>query len=1054
MELIDCESIVMLATSREAQKEDVVPLARLLGRILDKPPLVVNAMMFREDAPALQVDGKVVYETNSEEGRRHYVRRFSETLVQTVRDVWTSESEGGAALRPPQKTLYYLSALANSVTLLYQLHDTNPADVRSFLEYVCSRQLIWRLRDFAHSVAGAVFCTGMLTGGGTDSKKAGTQQGTIDYMIKTIYPRYVKEPQLVDNLKAGLNPSIYTLLDNNAKALVDDADTYGHEIDSAQAKQRLCDAFKIWMKERGVKIVRQAISDTTAYMGLLFTVNLIKKVWSEEKGQTRPVQQQGQQEKERLQQPSARAQASAADKGGDRDHHPAKRVKVTDASGKQKAAAYVKNLPDDGLSWQRFNARTAVELALGDRADLSEEELNDYCTRATGLHGGLLSALGQGMWNKKNEAKEDAQKLEMELDNLAAAAAERVSQRALQLAKYQIPEELLNDLEVFFVDKVVERANIFVVARLKAVQQSLMYKDAPPEIRSKVDALKKASVDLAKVNKVSRLPFDPHGSLTLKNVSASPELGKDAYARIESYDTLRSWNKSTDKEEGRGASAVATVGASNAAAADEDGEVADEDEDGAGSAAAAASGGSTQHSSWMASLAPELLSALLKQDRGASRHFQVQLKARADDEPLIFAGVENTRCGRLSFRDGPAVAEIQLSQEAKQDLETCLGGFGKTHAQARNRVWPMFQVLMSEDEAIRLADFFKGERQLSGGIKQINHFCMFLCANEYVLRALMGRLEALYKGSLEQLNFIAVAVAQAGLMRTDVLLEVTRVLCLDYKVKYFWLLPPTPTEMNTFDDLIVGTERCTFLAGLRSCEVILEALEHECVDAVFSQPDLVKKMHARFHKWATERKVQPSLQEVFEMQQQINTILDTMRQANDGNCSVEAVLDLLGKHVQDVPHEVLVDMIQPLAVWLRASTLYTLPSRYAVTVRLSHPVAWHVIARAKPKHNYVSPILFNTFACAGATLVASGGKQQSLRTLPFHPVPPSSKSRSRPKGGAPAAEPAAPSVQTVGEAVKRYIDNKLYYKTRRFVHLCPLKVSFRQDTSVAGDVSE
>lgn len=466
MELIDCESIVMLATSREAQKEDIVPLARLLGRSLDKPPLVVNAMMFREDAPALLVDGKVVHETNSEGGRRHFVRRFSDTLVQTVRDVWTSESEGGGTLRPLQKTHYYLSALANSVTLLYQLHDTNPADVRSFLEYVCSRQLIWRLRDFAHSVAGAVYCTGMLTGGGTDSKKAGTQQGTIDYMIKTIYPRHVKEPQLVENLKAGLNPSLYTLLDNNAKALVDDADTYGHEIDSAQAKQRLCDAFKIWMKERGVKIVRQAISDTTAYMGLLFTVNLIKKVWSEEKGQARQEEQDGQLEKERQQQQTG---VSTAGKGGDNDHHPAKRVKVVNASGKQKATAYVKNLPDDGLSWQRFNARTAVELALGDCAELPEEELNDYCTRATGLHGGLLSALGQGMWTKKNEAKQDAQKLELELDILAEAATERVSQRALQLAKYQIPEELLNDLEVFFVDKVVEKANTFVMARLKAV---------------------------------------------------------------------------------------------------------------------------------------------------------------------------------------------------------------------------------------------------------------------------------------------------------------------------------------------------------------------------------------------------------------------------------------------------------------------------------------------------------------------------------------------------------------------------------------------------------
>ena len=1061
--LITSESIVMLATSRAAKNEDIAPLAKLLWQCPDDPPFIVNTMMFREDDD--EDDDDCHHPANSDPGRSGYLHRFSQAVVQTVRDEWIKEKER-TQVRPLNGCLHYLTTLGESVAILYQLYDSNPDDIGAFLDYASSRQLIWKLRSFANSVAGSVFLANVRTSASQDKKKAGTPQYVLNMVVKQFYKGTVRGPLLEEQLKCELHTCLYNYMDTLAAPAEGAA-----PVTYKQRQQPLTS----WLEHMGMRVIQHIISEAALNTAALICINMVKKVWYpelQEQQSTAASQMSIDSDDDNDNDDDAGAAAAAGDGGdGHKVRAAAANVKAgtSNAAGKParrgakarakaakeaktRADAYVKHYPQKGLSWFGFTAKKAVSIGLEGLPALTEGMRQDCEARMSDMLGLLKSMLSESLWQTDHD---DFKKFEK---NLAAKIAGHDAQAAKLLrnqAKYHgDKDKIVEWFEAEVLPAVTSMSDSFVQDRLKAVQESMEGEEASKEVRDAVATLSKASQKLAKENYENRLSADPRAACNLASVVVTPKLGEDAFARIEGMDMLRYFTKSSSSRgpppAGEMPAAKAAKGGkrsgarqSSGAACAADGNAAEgssatsADAPAAGVDGGDASAKSKLPESWYAKNALPLLQKLLLPDFGAAQTFDVRFEAH---QGTLIEGIDLDWCGLLSFQD-PAAAVLRLPGPAVERITTTLSTFVARHVIAKSTVWPMFQVLMTEEEAWAVADMFKGEKRIDGDIAHIHHFCMYLCANEAVLRALVTRIQALNSRFLEQQMCFAVAVSRKGLQRTDVLLELARVLCLKHEVKYFWLLPPTPTSMYVFDDLTVRNGQCSFLAGLRSCEVILEALEHVCVSKIILDRQCVT---AAFQAYMAAQKGTDTdmgtdlFMQILHLQSALQDLgkksAAPSGDAEDGvhfvSCGFESLMGVLKKYANDMPAALLADIIKPMAIWLRASTLYSLPSHFSIKTRLVHDTNWHVIARSHPRHTYLSPVLFSTFACASASLVSGKNQGLSLSKLPFAPVP---------QKGANAVA----GVQSVNAAVKRYIDNKLY-PTRKLLQLAPLKVSFRQ----------
>lgn len=1077
-DIANSDAIVMLATWNMAEKEHLAPLAKLLGKTLlrsyNVPPLLVNAMMFR-NADRLGEATK--------EKRAKHLTAFKSSLEGVIHEQWKKDSAVRFSL---QKSRHYLSVLLENVDTFYQLYDTCPSRAQPFLQRLCGRQLRWRLEHVTHALAGACFQADQKTNGDADGGKAGSPADTVNF-VKSLYVKKLKTPLLCTVLKESLENSLRTLLTTIAASLANSP--HEGELEPSVVMERIQTEVKQWTKTTGMLLVEDAISRTTEHLGILIVVNRVRAVYEKEANDTLA---------SIADEEAAALEHTAADVAVDDDDSGAglprpKRAKQSSIKRRKPAQMhgrgknrYVDAISEDhtNLDWQDFRGEDAVTVALSFKRStpsLSQLDKERYTSLAEKLHATLTEQLGAKLWKckqanvQKNGVNRGTAADKSERVGGKAAAAEGVSEvaqaaanfrksikrlatqlaathlagRALDLAKYDIVEELLQSIkDSNILETFVEKANSFIVGRLKSVRESLVHKVAPPEIRKAVEELVAASKALSSTNKTNRPVYLPKKSQILKEVACPLGLGIDAVRQMqieekkEVVKRVRKREKAVDKT--GSACAADGVGISTAPASDE-----------------------AALRTWTEHHAPKFLAGMIRRGEPVvgARLFDVELADRPADALLAPAHEEDARCGHITFHGGGSQrAVIHLGAAAKQTLRMHLIHCSDQRAKAKLAIWPMFQVLMSEKEARLVMNFFDGEQ--SNDMQLVEHLCVFLCANVTVMRALLDQLKLAYGDNLSKLAFVALA-APTGTVRSDVLMEIARKLCLDNSVKYFWLLPPTPTIMYVYDELIVGTERCTFLAGLRSCELVLEALEEECVGQVLDQDNVGTKLVEELEQAQASGEA-GAAQHLMTKYLPIIRLSDSFAKLGktDAPRKLEALLTFLETNAADIPISVLTSLLKPLAPWLRASTLYTKAGMYTVQTCLSLPSS-HVSVQGQPQYNYMSPVLFSTYACAHAHLVGRDPKmpQPPLEQLPTCPLVTTKKKPSADTSASPTpddamdtasddassdAEGAArnvagrtPPTQPVMEALKRYVHNKLYKKSS-LRQISPLRIAFYQ----------
>jgi hypothetical protein len=328
----------------------------------------------------------------------------------------------------------------------------------------------------------------------------------------------------------------------------------------------------------------------------------------------------------------------------------------------------------------------------------------------------------------------------------------------------------------------------------------------------------------------------------------------------------------------------------------------------------------------------------------------------------------------------PKAAHTKLTQYFKYMANAKHGGSRAEMQPERLRhLWPIFVVLT---DAVQVSEVTTNlfVTQADGCVEDeedlVRHFVVYLCTGIDLAQQLQKQFTESHETGkrVDKDNILIVGAAQQLGTKVDVLLEVARSLCMRNKLDYWWLLPHNLKRMSEFNQLAVTVQRCTVPAALRHSELVLENLEKECIQQVRDRVRGAKYFasnkaitESSSSKWNRTSSVVNYISSLLEEE-----TLETLSGRGMLNFGQRAIAVLsksadpksFSIHIE----ELVAKLLAPMAIWLRASTLYTQQERFALMTLLSQPKGTHVLLRERPKVNYLAPMLFNVHACAAASI--------------------------------------------------------------------------------------
>jgi hypothetical protein len=370
-----------------------------------------------------------------------------------------------------------------------------------------------------------------------------------------------------------------------------------------------------------------------------------------------------------------------------------------------------------------------------------------------------------------------------------------------------------------------------------------------------------------------------------------------------------------------------------------------------------------------------------------------QVKLLGDQPPASDESEHGFHAGTLDF-DGSdpttLTVSFRMSEKAKKAFAAYVedirqkGGERDEPISRPKRMWPIFVILSDMkqvDETVVNFFYTRSERdQINEDETSIVHFVIYLCSNVEIATAFKERLKQLPEREKDPSTLILGAAEMIENERLEVLLDVARSFCARKKLDYWWLLPHNLARMSEYDKFSVTMQRCTVPAALLHSELLMERLEAFLISLVYerfsarrklveayidksvdsSQEQSVREGADLLHQWLTkEMDAKNSHKGFYKLG--ARKLLKMAQKAVGENCTAKSG-GAVSKEVV-LPCDLAAELLAPLALWLRAGAVYTLPERYALTTLLSRPSDMRVEIRSKPKLNYLSPMLFNVHAC-------------------------------------------------------------------------------------------